>query len=243
MMAAAQPFISGAISKTVNMPHECTVEEIRDTYVQAWKMGLKCVAIYRDGSKRSQPLNTKKTNDGGDKTAANGTSTLEARIKELEAEVIALRAEAGKPLRRRLSDTRTAVTHKFDIAGHEGYLTVGLFERRPARRTVHHDGQGRFDHRRFDGQHRHAHQHGVAIRRAAGSPRPQIRAPAVRAERLHQKPRYPQRRLHHRLCVPLDGVAIHSRLPSGGGRQSRPTGTGHPRVARRGKKKGEPSGA
>ena len=66
MMAAAQPFISGAISKTVNMPSECTVEEIRDTYVQAWKMGLKCVAIYRDGSKRSQPLNTKKTNDGGD---------------------------------------------------------------------------------------------------------------------------------------------------------------------------------
>ena len=128
MMAAAQPFISGAISKTVNMPNECTVEEIRDTYVQAWKMGLKCVAIYRDGSKRSQPLNTKKTNDGGDKTAANGTSTLEARIKELEAAVIALRAEAGKPLRRRLSDTRTAVTHKFDIAGHEGYLTVGLFE-------------------------------------------------------------------------------------------------------------------
>src|SRR5208283_4731005 len=100
----------------------------RDTYVQAWKMGLKCVAIYRDGSKRSQPLNTKKTNDGGDKPAFAGTSALEARIKELETEVIALRAEAGKPLRRRLSDTRTAVTHKFDIAGHEGYMTVGLFE-------------------------------------------------------------------------------------------------------------------
>src|SRR5262249_24463638 len=69
MMAAAQPFISGAISKTVNMPNESTVAEIRDTYVQAWKMGLKCVAIYRDGSKRSQPLNTKKTNEGGDKSA------------------------------------------------------------------------------------------------------------------------------------------------------------------------------
>jgi ribonucleoside-diphosphate reductase alpha chain len=128
MMAAAQPFISGAISKTVNMPNECTVEEIRDTYIQAWKMGLKCVAIYRDGSKRSQPLNTKKTNDGGDKTVGASTSALEARIKELEASVIALRAEAGKPLRRRLTDTRTAITHKFDIAGHEGYLTVGLFE-------------------------------------------------------------------------------------------------------------------
>jgi ribonucleoside-diphosphate reductase alpha chain len=131
MMAAAQPFISGAISKTVNMPSACTVEEIRDTYVQAWKMGLKCVAIYRDGSKRSQPLNTKKTNEGGDKTVAASVADiapLENRIKELENEVTKLRAESGKPLRRRLTDTRQALTHKFDIAGHEGYLTVGLFE-------------------------------------------------------------------------------------------------------------------
>jgi ribonucleoside-diphosphate reductase alpha chain len=129
MMGAAQPFISGAISKTVNMPNESTVADIRDAYVQAWKMGLKCVAIYRDGSKRSQPLNTKKTNEGGDKIAVQAeTAPLEARIKELESEVAKLRAQAGKPLRRRLSDTRAAVTHKFDIAGHEGYLTVGLFE-------------------------------------------------------------------------------------------------------------------
>ncbi len=130
MMSAAQPFISGAISKTVNMPSECTVADIRDTYVQAWKMGLKCVAIYRDGSKRSQPLNTKKTNEGGDKTAAAtvDSAALENRIKQLEAEVVTLQEDAGKPLRRRLPDTRTAVTHKFDIAGHEGYLTVGLFE-------------------------------------------------------------------------------------------------------------------
>ncbi len=132
MMAAAQPFISGAISKTVNMPNDCSVEEIRNTYVEAWKMGLKCVAIYRDGSKRSQPLNTKKTNEAGDKTAAvvvaPETASLEARIKELEAQVDRLQVESGKPLRRRLPDTRTALTHKFDIAGHEGYLTVGLFE-------------------------------------------------------------------------------------------------------------------
>jgi ribonucleoside-diphosphate reductase alpha chain len=128
MMAAAQPFISGAISKTVNMPRECTVEEIRDTYVQAWKMGLKCVAIYRDGSKRSQPLNTKKTNEGGNKSSNGEASALADQIKELEAEVAKLRADSGKPLRRRLTDTRTAVTHKFDIAGHEGYLTVGLFD-------------------------------------------------------------------------------------------------------------------
>jgi ribonucleoside-diphosphate reductase alpha chain len=130
MMAAAQPFISGAISKTVNMPNESTVAQIRDTYVQAWQMGLKCVAIYRDGSKRSQPLNTKKTNDGGAKTSPENAvaSDLTARVKELEALVASLQAESGKPLRRRLPDTRTAVTHKFDIAGHEGYLTVGLFD-------------------------------------------------------------------------------------------------------------------
>ena len=133
MMAAAQPFISGAISKTVNLPNECTVDDIRDAYVQAWKMGLKCVAIYRDGSKRSQPLNTKHTHDGaaGVPTAESGgqeVSALEARIKELEAQVAQLREQNGQPLRRRLPDTRTAITHKFDIAGHEGYLTVGLFE-------------------------------------------------------------------------------------------------------------------
>src|SRR5207248_9834875 len=78
MMGAAQPFISGAISKTVNMPADSKVEDIRDAYVQAWKMGLKCVAIYRDGSKRSQPLNTKRTNEGGDKTAEADLSALTA---------------------------------------------------------------------------------------------------------------------------------------------------------------------
>jgi len=128
MMAAAQPFISGAISKTVNMPKECTVEEIRDTYVQAWKMGLKCVAIYRDGSKRSQPLSTKKSGSGPSGGSAADLSGLEAHVRKLETELARLREQTGQPLRRRLPETRTAVTHKFDIAGHEGYLTVGLFE-------------------------------------------------------------------------------------------------------------------
>ncbi len=133
MMSAAQPFISGAISKTVNLPNEASVADIRNAYVEAWKMGLKCVAIYRDGSKRSQPLNTKRTNEGGNKSGAvvsPGTDVagLETRIKELEGDVDRLREQAGLPLRRRLPDTRTAFTHKFDIAGHEGYLTVGLFE-------------------------------------------------------------------------------------------------------------------
>jgi ribonucleoside-diphosphate reductase alpha chain len=123
MMAAAQPFISGAISKTVNLPHECTVEDIKDAYVQAWKMGLKCVAIYRDGSKRSQPLNTHKSSDAN----GEGDSVAVMRLKELEGEIERMKELNGQPSRRRLPDTRSAVTHKFDVAGHEGYLTVGLF--------------------------------------------------------------------------------------------------------------------
>ena len=215
MMAAAQPFISGAISKTVNMPNASTPDDIRDAYVQAWKMGLKCVAIYRDGSKCSQPLNTKRTNEGGDKTPGLERSALEARIKELEAQVAALAAQAGKPLRRRLSDTRTAITHKFDIAGHEGYLTVGLFEAQPTGRALHHDGQGRFDHWRLNGRHRHADQPGPAIWRSPGSVGPEIRPRAVRAVGVHQEPGYPQCRIHYRLRVPLDGGAIHTWLPGG----------------------------
>ena len=125
MMAAAQPFISGAISKTVNLPNDATVADIRNAYVEAWKMGLKCVAIYRDGSKRSQPLNTKKTNEGG---GTQSTAAGDPRLQELETEVARLRQQAGMPLRRRLPETRNAKTHKFEIAGHEGYITVGLFE-------------------------------------------------------------------------------------------------------------------
>jgi len=133
MMAAAQPFISGAISKTVNLPNEATTQDIRDAYIQAWRMGLKCVAIYRDGSKRSQPLNTKKTSEGGDKGAAatvpaEQVASLQSRIAQLDTEVSNLRQQVGLPLRRRLPDTRMALNHKFEIAGHEGYMTVGLFE-------------------------------------------------------------------------------------------------------------------
>jgi ribonucleoside-diphosphate reductase alpha chain len=106
MMAAAQPFLSGAISKTVNMPKSTTPEEIAQAYIDGWKLGLKALAIYRDGSKESQPLNT---------------STDADKQKDKEA------ALAGKPHRRRLEDTRDSITHKFSISGHEGYITVGLF--------------------------------------------------------------------------------------------------------------------
>jgi ribonucleoside-diphosphate reductase alpha chain len=110
MMGATQPFISGAISKTVNVPKEATVEEITQAYVQSWKLGAKAISIYRDGSKRTQPLNTSK-----DKTAAEIAKQAAASL-------------VTGPVRRKLPDERHAITHKFDIAGHEGYITVGLFE-------------------------------------------------------------------------------------------------------------------
>ena len=107
MMAAVQPFISGAISKTINMPKESSVEEIEHTFMEGWRMGLKAVAIYRDGSKLVQPVNTKKQEDEKKKK----TDTAPAR-----------------PYRKRLAETRNSITHKFSVAGHEGYLTVGLFD-------------------------------------------------------------------------------------------------------------------
>jgi ribonucleoside-diphosphate reductase alpha chain len=105
MVGAVQPFISGAISKTVNVPKDATVEEIQQAYIDSWRLGTKAVSIYRDGSKRTQPLNT-------------------SRDKE---KVAAAAVEPG-PRRRKLPDERHALTHKFDIQGHEGYITVGLFE-------------------------------------------------------------------------------------------------------------------
>lgn len=122
IMAAAQPFLSGAISKTVNVPNTTTIQEIRDIYVEAWRLGLKCVAIYRDGSKRSQPLNTTKL-------AGNGEDKhFSAQFVALQKEVEQLRKQVGQPVRRRMPETRASFTHKFSIAGHEGYFTVGLFE-------------------------------------------------------------------------------------------------------------------
>jgi ribonucleoside-diphosphate reductase alpha chain len=106
MMGAVQPFISGAISKTVNLPSQASVEDIFETYLQAWKLGVKAVAIYRDGSKRTQPMNTseKKSHTQAQETASHQT-----------------------PQRRRLPVERQAITHKFSIGGHEGYLTVGMY--------------------------------------------------------------------------------------------------------------------
>lgn len=112
MMSAAQPFLSGAISKTVNMPRDTTPVEISQAYYDGWKLGLKALAIYRDGSKDSQPLNTQK--QGKDAKAAEENAVAAAVV--------------AKPRRERLPDTRNSKTHKFSVAGHEGYITVGMFE-------------------------------------------------------------------------------------------------------------------
>jgi ribonucleoside-diphosphate reductase alpha chain len=106
MMSAAQPFLSGAISKTVNMPNDVTAENIMQAYIEAWKLGLKAIAVYRDGCKRTQPLST----------------SLDRKGEKSQV--------AAKPVRRHLPDERESITHKFSIAGHEGYVTVGMFEDR-----------------------------------------------------------------------------------------------------------------
>ena len=109
MMAAVQPFLSGAISKTVNMPTDATPDEISNAYVESWRLGLKAVAVYRDGCKRSQPLST-------------------SREEAKAATAVAVAAAEPRPARRKLPDERHAITHKFSIAGHEGYITVGMYE-------------------------------------------------------------------------------------------------------------------
>jgi ribonucleoside-diphosphate reductase alpha chain len=113
MMAGVQPFISGSQSKTVNLPSDASVEDIAQTYLDSWKLGLKCIAIYRDGCKRSQPLST---------------SLKEKENKrDVAVETAANVVTEPRPVRRRLPDERQSLTHKFDIQGHEGYITVGLY--------------------------------------------------------------------------------------------------------------------
>ncbi|MCP5042496.1 MAG: vitamin B12-dependent ribonucleotide reductase [bacterium] len=113
MMGAVQPFLSGAISKTVNLPEEATSDDIVNAYVEGWRLGLKALAVYRDGSKRTQPLNTGRDD--------------QSNVTPITAAVGAVMVQAG-PHRNKLPDERAAVTHKFSIAGHEGYLTVGMYD-------------------------------------------------------------------------------------------------------------------
>ena len=114
MMGAVQPFVSGAISKTINMPEECTVEDVMDAYIESWRMGLKAVAIYRDNSKKAQPMSSGKQ---GDK-----------RVEPKVEPAVTVEKIVYRPVRRKLPDERQSITHKFSIGGHEGYITVGMYE-------------------------------------------------------------------------------------------------------------------
>lgn len=118
MMAAVQPFLSGAISKTVNMPNDVTPDDIANTYIEAWKLGLKAIAIYRDGCKRTQPLSTSLDASNGKQSVTGNQSPVTSYQQPA----------TSKPARRRLPDERRSITHKFSIEGHEGYITVGMYE-------------------------------------------------------------------------------------------------------------------
>ncbi len=152
MMAAAQPFISGAISKTINLPNDSTVEEIERCYRLSWELGLKANALYRDGCKLSQPLSTKSDTkveavDLAEEIDELGESEAKAEVATAVSTLASSIASGGtsttqaveqvtqiihRPMRRRLPDTRASLTHKFNVAGHEGYLTVGLYnDRKP----------------------------------------------------------------------------------------------------------------
>jgi ribonucleoside-diphosphate reductase alpha chain len=134
MMSAVQPFLSGAISKTVNLPNDCSIEDIEDAYIQAWKLGLKAIAVYRDGCKRTQPLSTNLAQATSDGSLKGNVDPLDLLAPEERRLVEALRARklrpAGPPManRYKLPDERASFTHKFSIGGHEGYVTVGLYQ-------------------------------------------------------------------------------------------------------------------
>jgi ribonucleoside-diphosphate reductase alpha chain len=119
MMAATQPFISGAISKTVNLPEQASVEDIMEAYIQSWKLGLKAVAIYRDGCKKSQPLSAAGTKTAQSSGAERAPAPVAAEPENLAA--------PPRAVRHKLEDERASITHKFNIGGHEGYITVGLY--------------------------------------------------------------------------------------------------------------------
>jgi len=124
MMGAVQPLISGAISKTVNMPQQSTVDDIADAYVQAWQLGVKALAIYRDGSKTAQALRTEAQQDSEARVGAVARSDVDSIVAEAVANAL---AEAG-PRRKRMPRERQSITHKFSIGGHEGYITAGMYE-------------------------------------------------------------------------------------------------------------------
>ena len=191
MMGATQPFISGAISKTVNVPKDATVDEIMQAYIQSWKLGAKAISIYRDGSKRTQPLNTSK-----DKTA--GRDWRRRRPPQL----------VTQPVRRKLPDERQAITHKFDIAGPRGLHHGRPVRGRPAGRDLPGDGEGRLDDLGLRRRVRAGDLLRAAVRRAAAGAGRQVQPRPLRAVGHDAQSGDPLREVDRRLHLPVAGVEV-----------------------------------
>ncbi len=219
MMAATQPFISGAISKTINMPENATVEEISEAYIQAWKLGLKAVAIYRDGSKKAQPL------------SSMGSATAKSQKGDAQNSSVILseRGESKDPYRRTVRRTGRAAqgqpsSHARGAPLHHPQVQRRrprrLSHRRPlqrrhARRDLHHHGQGRLHRQRPDGQLRLRRLHRIAARRAAQAAVREVRPHPLRAQRLERQPGHRLRQVDHGLHLPLAPAALPHRTAAG----------------------------
>ncbi len=197
MMAAAQPFISGAISKTVNMPEHVTVEEVEQLFIESWKLGLKAVAIYRDNCKVAQPLSADKK-----KTAA----------------AVPEPAELAKPVRKRLPSVRPSTTRSFQVGDAEGYITAGIVPGRRPRRDLPEDLEAGLDARRRDGCVRHRGLARTSVRGSARGLRLEVHQHEVRAERDDERRGHPLRHLARGLRVPSAGARLPADRAAGGAR-------------------------
>ena len=210
MMGAVQPFISGAISKTVNLPESATIDEVGQLLVEAWQHGVKAIAIYRDNCKVAQPLSGKEK-DGGSATLLPSVGAV------------------AHPKRRRLPDDRTEVGRKFRVGEYEGYIHVGLFDDGTPGRHLRRHRKGRHDAR---GPDELVHDLRVArspVRRSARGVRVEVQPHALRAERDDERPGHPCRQVDRRLHLPLDGQEVPDDGSAGRGRDPHSGGKGSPR--------------
>jgi ribonucleoside-diphosphate reductase alpha chain len=229
MMGAAQPFITGAISKTINLPHDASVEDIKDCYRLSWELGLKANALYRDGCKLSQPLNSKADadlEDGGRRRRARRGARRGRRGGRARSPRPPPPATPSGRSRSRSQDrpppdapppARHAplVTHKFNVAGHEGYLTVGLYDDgMPGELFITMAKEGSTIGGLMDSLGT-ATERRAPVRRAAREHGPQVHPPAVRARGHDDQPRHPVRQEPRRLHLPLARHGVHPRLPRG----------------------------
>ena len=208
MMAAVQPFLSGAISKTVNMPTDATPEDIQQAYVEGWKLGLKAIAVYRDGCKRSQPLSTSKHEaKATEETPAAAVATAGAAGRRGPARPPQAARRAPRDHPQVLDRRPRGLHHGRDVRG------------RQARRDLPGDGEGGLDDLGPHGRVRDVDLDGAAVRRAARGPRREVLARALRAVGLHEELRDPVREEHHRLHLPVARLEVPlGRAPGGGGR-------------------------